>query len=288
MLYEVQITHCPRDEVDRISEALEEKSALSITWTDLFDDPIFEPKPGEIPLWPHVVITALFDDLTLAQDAMSAYSSLTCRLTPLEAQEWEKTCVADFKAQCFGEHLWICPSWDTVEDPHAKVVTLDPGLAFGTGTHPTTALCLRYLAHADLAHRTLIDYGCGSGILSLAALKLGAQHVQAVDLDPQALLATADNAKNNHITNEQLCMFLPDHPLQAVDLIIANILLTPLIALKTVFYDRLKPQGRLVVSGLLKEQIPILQAAYEGHFVVIDTQVEGDWALMIFENNSIK
>src|SRR3990167_2553770 len=208
MLYEVQLTDCPREEVASISESLEQEQALSITWTDLYDDPIFEPKPGEVPLWPHVVITALFATQELAHNAAHRFLHRSSQLREVAEQDWERTCMLDFKPQHLGKNLWICPSWATVTDPAAIVIQLDPGLAFGTGTHPTTALCLRWLAHASINKKSVVDYGCGSGILSLAALKLGADHVHAIDLDPQALQATQQNALHNHITHQQLTISL--------------------------------------------------------------------------------
>ena len=281
------ITECNREETELLSMQLEKVGSLSITLTDQFDDPILEPTRGSSPLWAHVVIHALFsepDEAEFARVSLTAlHPHLHISLQSLPEQDWERTCRDDFKPQQFGERLWICPSWLTPPDEQAVNIILDPGLAFGTGAHPTTSLCLTWLEQANLEKQSVIDYGCGSGILALAVLKLGAQTVHAIDIDEQALLATQNNAQTNHIPASQLSMGLPELPHPPVDLLIANILLTPLIALQLEFHTLLKHQGTLVVSGLLETQVATLIDAYLVHFVHHTTVIQGDWALLTFK-----
>jgi ribosomal protein L11 methyltransferase len=285
-MFQLQIEQCHRDEIELLSDALEETGALSITLTDQYDDPILEPAPGAAPLWPNVVVNALYTEENDANIALvivsEAFSHLNYSIHGLPDQDWERTCLDQFKPQQFGKRLWVCPSWLTPPDPNAVNLILDPGLAFGTGSHATTSLCLTWLDQAKLEAKQIIDYGCGSGILALAALKLGAQHVHAVDIDEQALLATRDNAVNNDIATTELTVGQPDTLNEPVDVLIANILLAPLLALKSRFHELLKDEGMLVVSGLLAEQVPILIEAYQADFVHSSTHIEMDWALVVF------
>ena len=285
-MMQLQIEQCHRDDVDKLSDALDETGALSVTLTDQFDDPILEPAPGAAPLWPNVVVHALYAeevDAELARALIAdAFPALSYSIHPLPDQDWERTCLDQFKPQQFGSRLWVCPSWLTPPEPDAVNLILDPGLAFGTGSHATTSLCLTWLDQAELNQKQVIDYGCGSGILALAALKLGAEHVHAVDIDEQALLATQNNAVENAITATQLTVSQPDTLNTPVDLLIANILLAPLLALKNRFRELLKDTGTLVVSGLLAEQAPALIDAYQVDFVHDATRIEGDWALVVF------
>lgn len=286
-MFQLQIEQCHRDDVEQLSDALEETGALSITLTDQYDDPILEPAPGAAPLWPHVVLHALYAEEEEAFDAMAfvlqKYTNLNCTIHEVPEEDWERTCLDQFKPQQFGRNLWVCPSWLTPPDPNAVNLILDPGLAFGTGNHSTTSLCLTWLEQADLNHQKLIDYGCGSGILALAALKLGAEHVHAVDIDEQALLATKNNAIDNEILATQLTVSMPETLTTPVDIIIANILLAPLLELKHRFLELLKDKGTLVVSGILAEQAPGLIEAYRDHFIHRTTNIDQDWALIEFE-----
>lgn len=287
MWYQLQIEQCHRDEVEKLSEALEETGALSITLTDKNDDPVLEPEPGTTPLWPDVIINALY---TEKHDAQQAMQSLTCQynhlhfaIHDLPDQDWERAWMDDFKPQCFGQKLWICPSWMEPPEPNAVNLILDPGLAFGTGTHPTTSLCLSWLDGADLTNKTVIDYGCGSGILALAALKLGATKVQAVDIDEQALQATQNNAFSNAIAPQHLSIGFPQILQAPVDLVIANILLAPLMSLQSTFKTLLKNEGTLIVSGILNEQASALIETYETDFShELSNDLEG-WSLLVFK-----
>ncbi|MDF1684661.1 MAG: 50S ribosomal protein L11 methyltransferase [Legionellaceae bacterium] len=287
-MFELHIKPCTSHDVDIISEQLEEQGALSVTVVDQHDDPILEPGPGETPLWPTSIIQALFADAIEAQTAWEAlapeYPNLTHTLQDIPEQDWVRTCLDDVQPQSFGERLWVCPSWHTPPEADVINLMLDPGLAFGTGTHPTTALCLTWLAHADLEAKAVIDYGCGSGILALAALKLGARHVDAVDLDDQALIATQSNAEKNQISNEKLRLTQPEQLTQPVDILLANILLAPLLSLEPRFQTLLNSHGVLVLSGVLATQVEQLIQAYTApDWVHQDTQIQGEWALVIFK-----
>ena len=281
------ITHCKKTDIESLSDLLELCGALSVTMTDEFDDPILEPEPGTVPLWPHVVMQALYpsdiDVPSIIALIANQHPEAQCSIETVVEQNWERACLDEFKPRCFGKRLWICPSWHTPPDPDAVNLILDPGLAFGTGSHATTALCLTWLEQANLSNKTLIDYGCGSGILSIAALKLGARHAYAVDIDEQALTATASNAAINHVSSESLSIGYPNEVHAPVDLIIANILLTPLLDLKHSFYHFLTPHGLLTLSGILANQIPQLEQVYQPHFSLVSTEIEHDWALLAFE-----
>lgn len=288
-MLQLQITNCRRDDVEIINDLLDDTMALSVTLTDQHDDPILEPELGTVPLWPKVVIEALYADvasLTTAKNLLANfYPDLTFKTDILPEQDWQRVCLEHFKPQQFAEHFWICPSWSTIPDPNAVNLILDPGLAFGTGTHPTTSLCLTWLAQAELNNKTVIDYGCGSGILALAALKLGAAHAFAVDIDVQALQATQSNATNNNIPSTQLDVDFPDKLTIPVDVLLANILLKPLLALKKQFVTLLKPKGLLVLSGVLETQLVTLQTAYGTDFTLISTLQQDDWGLLVLQKN---
>jgi len=287
-MFELHIKPCASHDVEIISERLEEQGALSVTVVDQYDDPILEPGPGETPLWPTSIIQALFADAIDAQTAWENiapdHPNLTHTLQDIPEQDWVRTCLDDIQPQSFGERLWVCPSWHTPPQPDAINLMLDPGLAFGTGTHPTTALCLIWLAHADLEAKAVIDYGCGSGILALAALKLGARHVDAVDLDEQALIATQSNAEKNKIPDEKLSLEEPEKLTQPVDILLANILLAPLLSLEPRFQTLLNTHGVLVLSGVLATQVEQLIQAYTiPDWAHQDTQIQDEWALVIFK-----
>ena len=285
-MLQLQIEHCHREDVEQLTDLLEGTAALSVTLTDKHDDPILEPELGTTPLWPHVVIHALYTEASetlLAQQLLSSnYPHLRYSIDVLPEKDWERVCMDDFKPQQFGKRLWICPSWLTPPEPNAVNLILDPGLAFGTGTHPTTYLCLTWLETTPLYSKEIIDYGCGSGVLALAALKLGAAHVTAVDIDEQALLATRNNAASNHIASTQLTIDFPDSLKHPVDVVIANILLTPLITLHNRFHALLKNKGTLVVSGILDDQVDTLIDTYHPLFTHIATVIHDGWALVAF------
>jgi ribosomal protein L11 methyltransferase len=267
---------------DPVEEALFAAGALSVTLEDAADDPILEPAPGALPLWPTVNIKALFDadasrDAITAQLRMQLGTLPVYRFEQLEDRPWEREWLKDFKAMRFGEHLWICPDGQRPDDADAVVVDLDPGLAFGTGTHPTTALCLQWLDTQPLINKTLIDYGCGSGILAIAALKLGAAHAEGVDIDPQALTASMDNATRNHVV-AKLQVSLTDSHLHAADIVMANILAGPLESLAPRLAQLTRTGGHVVLSGVLTEQAESVQNAYAAWFDMEPIVFQDGWA----------
>jgi ribosomal protein L11 methyltransferase len=276
---------------DAVEAALLDIGASSITFVDRGDEPVLEPRVGEVRLWSDTLVRALFQDppaedaaLKLASlaTALGPHITATARLRKVDDQDWERVWLKDWKSLRFGRRLWICPTAAAApEDPDAIIVRLDPGLAFGTGTHPTTALCLQILESLPLGGRTIIDYGCGSGILGIAALKLGAAHVVAVDIDPQALLATRDNALLNGVSS--------NIEIRGVDAagnlgglppafcVISNILAGPLIELAPTLTALCEPGGCLLLSGLLKTQAYAVKAAYASDFDRVQVIERDDW-----------
>lgn len=246
--------------------------ALAVTYTDTRDDAILEPAPGEFRLWPAPRLQATFpgdaDPALLRAVLCAALSLMPGRLhvALLEDRAWEREWLRDFKPMRFGRRLWVSPAGAHVANTDAVVLRLDPGLAFGTGTHPTTRMCLEWLdAHPPTGLR-LIDYGCGSGILALAALQLGAQHAWCHDIDPQALIATRDNALGNTLGADITLVSVADELPPQVDLLLANILSGPLCALASALSQRVRPAGHIVLSGLLHEQAAELRRAYAPWF----------------------
>jgi ribosomal protein L11 methyltransferase len=235
--------------------------AIAVTFSDAGDTPVLEPAPGEFVLWPATWVRALFPRAAAADDA--TLHALSAALALPEAsfarhlvpeKVWEREWLKDFHAMRFGARLWICPRHERVADQTAAIVHLDPGLAFGTGTHATTALCLEWLEGHAFPAAQVIDYGCGSGILALAAIKLGAAHAFCFDIDPQALIAAADNAAENKISAQvTVCPSAIDLP-QSVDLVVANILASPLCALAARFGELVRPGGMLLLAGLMEDE----------------------------------
>lgn len=265
-------------------QALAAAGAVSVTLTDAGDEALFEPRRDDPPLWSRLWLTALFP-ATADPDALRALLLAALglpqlpehRFRILEDREWTREWLKDFKPMRFGKRLWIVPSAHAPPEPAAVNVRLDPGLAFGTGTHPTTRLCLEWLDRAELAGREVIDYGCGSGILAVAAAKLGARTVRAVDTDPQALTATRRNARGNRVAG-RIRTFAPETlPPAPADVLIANILAGPLVALAPRFARLLKPGGQLVLSGILAEQQALLAAAYAPDFLLTGVAQRAGW-----------
>jgi ribosomal protein L11 methyltransferase len=280
-----------RERAPLLEAALENAGALAVTLDDAGAEPLLEPPPGTTPLWRGVRLTALFAD---DQDSQASVESLaewiranlsaTPRIERLEDRPWERVWLETFKPTRFGRRLWVCPRDQGAPDPDGVVVDLDPGLAFGTGHHPTTALCLEWLDGANLVGRTLLDYGCGSGILAIAALKLGAAHAIAVDHDPQAIEATRANAGQNGVA-DRLSTAMPDglgglEDLLPSDVVIANILAGPLVELAPTLLGHLRPGGDLVLSGVLLEQVDAVSDAYRRGVDLEPVRVREDWALI--------
>jgi len=273
------------ENAEQIGDMLSANGAQAVTFVDAKDTPMYEPKPGEVMLWPDTQIVGLYDaeyDMTWVISQLSKSKLLgknfNHKLDQLEDKDWEREWMINFHPMQFGERLWICPSWRDVPDPNAVNVMLDPGLAFGTGTHPTTSLCLRWLDSLELSQATVVDFGCGSGILGIAALKLGAKRVVGIDIDPQALLASQDNANRNDV-GEKIELYLPEYqPDLLADVVLANILAAPLRELRTVITAYCKTGGKLVLSGILDNQAQEINDLYSLDFDMEPIEIDGEWA----------
>ena len=265
-------------------DALLEVGAVSVTFMDAEDQPIFEPDLGTTPLWSHTHLLALFEADTDA-DALTAHLQLLTdgalpehHIERIEDQDWERSWMDGFAPMRFGQRLWIVPSWHEAPEPDAVNLLLDPGLAFGTGTHPTTSLCLQWLDAQPLEGCNVLDFGCGSGILAIAALLLGAPRAVGTDIDPQALEASRDNAGRNGIAEERFPVYLPgDLPQEPADVVVANILAGPLVSLAPQITGLVKRGGRLALSGILAEQAEEVRAAYAAHFQLDPTATLDGW-----------
>ncbi len=269
-------------------DLLLEAGCAAVTFEDAKDQPIFEPELGTTPLWGSTVITGLFaaeHDLesTLAflneqKLSVEGGDKIEFKAEILEDKDWEREWMTHYHPMQFGPNFWVCPSWIEVPDANAFNLMLDPGLAFGTGTHPTTALCLEFLASHSMQNRTVIDYGCGSGILGIAAILLGASAVSGVDIDPQALTATQDNLLRNNLDKERLPVFFPESfESEPVDLVIANILAGPLKELAPTLAELVKSGGQLILSGLLVEQADELISTYSEWFDMEPPSTKEEW-----------
>jgi ribosomal protein L11 methyltransferase len=269
---------------EAVEAALLDVGASSITFVDGGDEPVLEPKPGEVRLWSDTRVRALFQEssdaalnLQRLAAALGPQVTDTARVRAVEDQVWERAWLAGWKSMRFGRRLWVCPrDAEAPQDSEAVVVRLDPGLAFGTGTHPTTALCLQILDSLELTGRTIIDYGCGSGILGIAALKMGAASVTAVDLDPQALLATRDNANRNGVALQMTVQGV-EAQLHTAFCVVANILAGPLIELGPTLTAACERGGILLLSGLLKTQAYAVKAAYASGFDMVQVVEREEW-----------
>lgn len=276
---------CKKDDVELAEALLLESGALSIALDDAGDQPLFEPLPGESPLWDEVILTALFDANaenghhqvveTLSHDVAAQVNASRVWLSKVDDKDWEREWMSHYQPIECANNLWIVPNWLTPPEPCATNIIMDPGLAFGTGYHATTRLCLDWLTEQELTDKVVIDYGCGSGILGIAALLLGAKQVYAVDIDPQAVLATNQNAARNHVA-DKLQAFLPEdfnqficaQNIPPVDVIVANILAKPLIDLAPYFATLMAPNGQFVLAGLIESQTEAVKSAYQPYFSV--------------------
>jgi ribosomal protein L11 methyltransferase len=266
--------NCQASELEQVEDLMLGLGALSISLSDAGDEPIYEPLPGDNPVWQESTVAATFDG---NNDHEFLYQQLTgelpdhlasgVRLKTLQDQDWNQAYRQHFRPLQCAPNLWIVPSWSEPPDPGATNIQLDPGLAFGTGSHATTALCLAWLGAGEIDNQRVIDYGCGSGILAIAAIKLGAQQVIAVDIDAQALTACKSNMQANRIDTEQIQVTLPEElKASVVDLLIANILAGPLIDLAPRFAGLIRPGGKILLSGILDTQLEDIQLAYEPYF----------------------
>ncbi|OED43225.1 ribosomal protein L11 methyltransferase [Endozoicomonas sp. (ex Bugula neritina AB1)] len=277
------------DHAEELEDLLLEAGASAVTLQDGKDQPLFEPALGSTPLWHHTVVIGLFDAHTDMDEVVELLKNQyqrspfpTHKVEIVEDKDWEREWMTHFVPMQFGSRLWVCPSWKTIPEPDAVNLMLDPGLAFGTGTHPTTALCLEWLEKQnDMEGQTVIDYGCGSGILAIAALLLGAKKVTGVDLDPQALTATIDNAERNKIPPEKLQVFLPEKaPEEKVDTVLANILAGPLVQLAPTLASYLETGGKIALSGILSEQTDSIVSTYSEWFHLEPAVHNDDWILV--------
>lgn len=272
---------------DTIASLLEQFGALAVSYTDAEDSPILEPKPGERRLWPNTEVTGLLAQGTDPAPILEKLKELLGDHVPmvathLEDKNWIRAWMDQFRPLKFGHRLWICPSWLSVDEPDSVVVMLDPGLAFGTGTHPTTALCLGYLDSLNLDGKQVLDYGCGSGILAIAALKLGAKKAIGIDIDEQALIASKENAKRNGV-DDRLELFMGNSRSLAVEkspVTVANILAGPLAELEPIIASLTLPGGVLALSGILTEQADSVIEAYSKDFVMNKVKSLDGWALL--------
>jgi ribosomal protein L11 methyltransferase len=276
--------HIPSDatHTEALQDLLAELGAGAITCADAADQPILEPPPGATPLWQHTVVSALFDvdtDPDALQAAIQAHTGELAgfRHEIIEDQPWERAWMADFQPMRFGERLWIIPSWSDAPDSDAINMKLDPGLAFGTGTHETTSLCLEWLDGGPLQGASVLDFGCGSGVLAIAALLLGAREAVGCDLDPQALLASQDNAQHNQVADRLHCFLPADLPPRQYDLVLANILAGPLVELAGQLTEYCRLGAHLVLSGILADQADTVLAAYQEHFELSPIVRKNDW-----------
>lgn len=275
-------THSER--AAKVEKVLNAMKALSITLEDNADEPIYEPALNETPLWTDTRVTGLFpadiDTQTLSLYAIERLGITEQQLHwhVLEDKDWEREWMTHYHPIQCAEHFWICPSWTAPPDPDAVNLMLDPGLAFGTGTHPTTFLCLQWLAKQTISGLDAIDYGCGSGILGIAALLLQAKRAVGVDIDPQALKATSLNVERNNLNKTDFPVYLPkDAPTKPVDIILANILAGPLVELAPSLIAQLKPEGKICLSGVLATQKESIVNAYSADIHIEDIQEKDGW-----------
>ena len=275
------------DNAQQLSDAMEEAGAISVTLEDAADQILIEPDAEALPLWSRTRVVGLFDAASDVEPLKARLRALLgqqrlpgLQLKVIEDQDWGRAWMDRFEPVCFQNDLWVCPSWRTPPDPNACNIYLDPGLAFGTGTHASTALCLEWLGEQELTDKEIVDYGCGSGILAIAGLKRGARRAWGVDDDPRALAVSAGNAKKNEVSANYRPVppeSLP--PGRQVDIVLANILLAPLVALAPRLTALVKPGGHLVLAGILKDQVSSLRPYYEGGFdLALRTREE--WAML--------
>ena len=273
-----------KSETDLVSEVLMGLGSVSITYSDALDDAIYEPPVGQTPLWDNVKVNALFSS-EVNQKSIETSISDICNIVVIDTvtlkdRVWEEECQKDFPSMRFGKRLWVCPSWDTesILSNDSIVIHMDPGLAFGTGTHQTTSLCLEYLDSNPPKNLHVIDFGCGTGILAIAAAKLGAKSVIAIDNDPQVVVSSKENVAKNKCENTITTIHsINQESDRKCDLLIANILANPLVELEPLFSDLVHTNGMLLLSGILKEQVDRVVKCYSINFSNIEVANKGEW-----------
>jgi ribosomal protein L11 methyltransferase len=267
------------DPLDTLESFFWNNGAVSVTVVDAEDNPIYEPGPGETPVWENVTVTGLFEedvDVTAIKTALAETTFEFLYEESVADKIWEREWLSRFEPMCFGRRLWVCPSSHEVDEVDAVVVKLDPGLAFGTGTHATTHLCLAWLDEHIKPSQAVIDFGCGSGILGIAALLLGASSVAAIDNDPQAVTATIENARRNDVVGRIIPELPKTEYTETYDVVIANILAQPLIDLAGTREKMMKPEAHIVLSGIMSGQKIWVKEAYEALGLVFDSEQERD------------
>ncbi len=269
---------------ETVSDMLMSWGAQAVSFVDAKDTPIYEPMPGEVIYWANTIVVGLFDaehnmERVIKQlEKVSLFKQgVQYKLEQLEDKDWEREWMDNYHPIKFGNRLWVCPSWREIPEPDAVNVMLDPGLAFGTGTHPTTALCMQWLDSQDLTDSLVVDFGCGSGILGIAALKLGGKRVVGIDIAPQAIEASRANAERNQVA-DQIELYLPkDQPQLQADVVVANILAGPLAELSAIISAYVKPGGLLALSGILESQAQSVIDAYANEFDFDPIAVQEEW-----------
>ena len=276
--------HTDRAQAAQVENCLLESGAEAITYTDAGDQPILEPDVGEMPRWPDIVLVALFDSSINTEEKTAQFEQLCSDSTPtycwniVEDRVWEREWLQYHKPVKFGDAFWVFhePVEAAPTETELPTLLLDPGLAFGTGSHATTALCLEWIALQNWPGKQLIDYGCGSGILAIAASILGCSYVQSVDIDPQALIASRENAMRNHLDNKIEFFLAHQEPYLQADIVVANILAGPLIELAPLLANKLVSGGQICLSGILDEQKTDIVATYDQWFSDITiTELDG-------------
>ncbi|MCA1768756.1 MAG: 50S ribosomal protein L11 methyltransferase [Halomonas sp.] len=288
--------HIEPDQAETLEELLLNEGATAITLQDAHDDPVFEPERGSTPLWNETVLTGLYDDLEGVDAMLERVRQAWAAELPGEPcpeievelvadRDWEREWMDDFQPMQMGERLWIVPSWHEPPVLGAVNLRLDPGLAFGTGTHPTTALCLAWFDGLSMTealdNQSVLDIGTGSGILAIAALKLGAARAVGTDIDPQALQASRDNAERNGIAEADFRLCYPEQldDAETFPFVVANILAGPLIELAPMIVGHLAPEGRLALSGILAAQAEEVLDAYRDQGLRMDEpMISEGWA----------
>lgn len=267
----------------KISNMLAGFGAVSVTYMDTVDNPVYEPLPGETKLWTNTTVIGLFDAQIDPKPITDFFFShfgdkLTYKVEQLEDKDWVREWMDQFHPLQCGKRLWICPSWCEIPDQNAVNVMLDPGLAFGTGTHPTTSMCLSWLDSLDLNNKSVVDFGCGSGILAVSALKLGADHVVGIDIDPQAIEASTANAERNNVL-DKLSLYLPENQPKEIsaDVLVANILAGPLRELAPLLASMVKPNGIFAISGIIESQCAELKEIYSQWFELDEPCFKEEW-----------
>lgn len=283
--------HTTPDHVPAFEDSMLECGALVVTFEDVHDDPVYEPDLNTTPLWKHTRVTGLFEadaDLEVIRSVIEHKAehlnepNVDLKIEILEDKDWIREWMDSYHPIQFGKRLWVCPSWREVPDENGVNLILDPGLAFGTGTHPTTALCLEWLDSIDCQDKSIIDYGCGSGILGIAGLLLGANNMVGIDIDPQAVEATQANAERNSIAPDRYEVKLPPYEgdLQA-DIVVANILAGPLAELADTISKLVKQDGLLALSGILESQAHSVVEAYKPWFKIESIVEKEEWVRIV-------